>query len=119
MRRADRHATAVVVAAIAGVGAAGGCGRDHRGPPNAPAMRPQTAEVARGQELFRKFCYQCHPHGAGGLGPVLNDKPLPEIAIRTQIRKGVGAMPAFGDEWLTDDEVAAIAEYVQALREAP
>jgi mono/diheme cytochrome c family protein len=117
MRRVDGFAIVVLVAAI--TGGTVGCGRDHRGPPNAPAMRPQTAEVARGQELFRKFCYQCHPHGAGGLGPVLNDKPLPQFAIRTQIRKGVGAMPAFGDDWLSDDEVAAIAEYVQALRDAP
>ncbi len=48
-----------------------------------------------------------------------NDKPLPELAIRTQIRTGVGAMPSFDESWLTDDEVDAIAEYVQALRAAP
>ncbi len=29
------------------------------------------------------------------------------------------AMPAFDDSWLSDPEVAAIAEYVQALRAAP
>lgn len=95
------------------------CGRTQRGEPRAPELQPTSSEVARGGMLFRKFCYQCHPNGAGGLGPAINDKPLPEIAIRTQIRKGLGAMPSFGKEWLDDDEVAAIAEYVQALRAAP
>jgi len=95
------------------------CGKTQRGEPRAPELRPATVEVAQGESLFRKFCYQCHPNGAGGLGPAINDKPLPELAIRTQIRKGVGAMPAFGPDWLNDREVAAIAEYVQALRAAP
>lgn len=114
--RSEAIMCALVVAAL-GVTAA--CGRTHRGEPKAPEMQPKTAEVARGEALFRKFCYQCHPGGAGGLGPALNDKPLPEVAIRTQIRKGVGAMPSFDNSWLDDDEVAAIAEYVQALRAAP
>ncbi len=96
-----------------------GCGKTQRGEPRAPEMRPSSVEVSRGERLFRKFCYQCHPNGAAGLGPALNDKPLPEIVIRTQVRNGVGAMPAFGADWLKDDEVAAIAEYVQALRGAP
>jgi mono/diheme cytochrome c family protein len=95
------------------------CGKTQRGEPKAPELTPRSSEAAYGGMLFRKFCYQCHPNGAGGLGPAINNKPLPEIAIRTQIRKGVGAMPSFDEKWLSDDEVAAIAEYVQALRAAP
>lgn len=98
---------------------AAACGRQHRGEPRAPEVKPASVEVSVGERLFRKLCYQCHPGGAAGLGPALNDKPLPEFAIRTQIRKGVGAMPAFDESWLDDREVAAIAEYVQALRDAP
>ena len=101
------------------VSAIAACGNTQRGEPKAPELRPASAEVAMGEKLFRRFCYQCHPNGQGGLGPAINDKPLPEVAIRTQIRKGVGAMPSFDDSWLSDDEVAAIAEYVQALRSAP
>ncbi|HEU0035537.1 MAG TPA: cytochrome c [Kofleriaceae bacterium] len=107
------RASLVIVAVLAA------CGRQHRGEPTAPELRPRTAEVSAGQKLFRKFCYQCHPGGSAGIGPALNNKPLPEFAIRTQIRKGVGAMPAFPDDWLDDSEVAAIAEYVQALRASP
>ena len=74
---------------------------------------------ARGAALFQKLCYQCHPAGNSGLGPALNDKPLPEAAIRTQIREGVGAMPSFGADQLTDEEVDAIADYVQEMRATP
>ena len=95
------------------------CGRESRQTPSAPQLRPPTAAVARGERLYGVFCYQCHPDGAAGLGPALNDKPLPAVAIRTQIRKGVGSMPAFGDAWLNDQQVDDIAEYVQALRAAP
>lgn len=96
-----------------------GCGTQTRVTPDRPEVRALSAAALRGERLFGKFCYQCHPDGAGGLGPALNDKPLPAFAVRTQIRKGVGAMPAFGDDWLTDEQVAAIAEYVTALGAAP
>lgn len=95
------------------------CGRESRQAPSAPQLRPTSPAVARGDRLFGVFCYQCHPDGAAGLGPALNDKPLPAVAIRTQIRKGVGAMPAFSDAWLNDQQVHDIAEYVQALRASP
>ena len=95
------------------------CGREHRGEPRAPELVPTNAAIARGERLFQRFCYQCHPGGAAGLGPALNDKPVPKIAIRTQIREGVGSMPAFGDDWLTDAQVEDIASYVVALRRAP
>lgn len=99
--------------------AAAGCGASQRGEPSGPPVRPDDATEARGQRLFAQFCYQCHPGGEGGLGPSLNDKPLPELAVRTQIREGVGAMPGFGEQLLSDDDVAAIAEYVEELRQSP
>jgi mono/diheme cytochrome c family protein len=95
------------------------CGSEHRGEPRAPEVVPQTAAAARGEHLFQRFCYQCHPGGAAGLGPALNNKPLPTIAIKTQIREGVGSMPAFGEDWLSDAQVDDIAAYVRALRRAP
>ena len=96
-----------------------GCGLEHRGEPCAPELQPQTAAIAHGERLFHKFCYQCHPNGAAGLGPAINNKPLPALAIKTQIREGVGSMPAFGSDWLSDNEVEDIASYVKALHGAP
>lgn len=117
MRLTSAPVTLVSLLAIAAALAVA-CGKTQRGGPRAPEPQLDIQEM-KGAKLFRKFCYQCHPGGQGGLGPALNDKPLPEVAIRTQIRKGVGAMPSFDKTWLTDDEVAEIAKYVQALRAAP
>lgn len=114
-----RVITVFVVGTLVIAGIGGGCGRSQRGEPQGPEVRPDNPTEARGERLFGRFCYQCHPGGAGGLGPALNDKPLPEAAIRIQIRQGVGAMPAFDGDLLTDDEVAAIAKYVQELRGTP
>lgn len=98
-----------------------GCGgsTEHRGPPTGPEARPDNPEEARGERLFNRFCYQCHPNGAAGLGPAINDKPLPELAIKTQIREGVGAMPGFSEEVLPEGDVDAIADYVDDLRHTP
>jgi mono/diheme cytochrome c family protein len=95
------------------------CGAEHRGEPEAAEVIPATRGELHGKRLFQKFCYQCHPGGSQGLGPALNDKPLPAAAIRTQIRVGVGAMPSFGKDWLTDKQVAEIADYVTTLRHEP
>jgi hypothetical protein len=54
----------------------------------------------------------------GGLSGIAN-KPLPCLAMRTQIRAGVGAMPAFTEQMLGDDEVDAIVDYLNALQETP
>jgi mono/diheme cytochrome c family protein len=96
-----------------------GCGAEHRGEPHGPPVVPDTMAEARGARLYSRYCYQCHPGGEAGIGPALNNKPLPEFAIRTQIRNGVGAMPAFGDDLLRDDQVAANAKYVQEMRGTP
>jgi mono/diheme cytochrome c family protein len=95
------------------------CGAEHRGEPQSAEVIPATRSELHGKRLFQKFCYQCHPGGSQGLGPALNDKPLPAAAIRTQIRAGVGAMPSFGKDWLTDQQVAEIADYVTTLHHAP
>ena len=79
---------------------------------------PATRGELRGKRLFQKFCYQCHAGGSQGLGPALTDKLLAAAAIRTQIR-GHRSMPAFGKDWLSDRQVAEIAEYVTTLESAP
>ena len=96
-----------------------GCGAQRRGEPEAPAVRPDGPVELRGAVLFHRFCYQCHPGGEAGLGPGLNDKPVPDIAVRAQIRKGVGAMPSFDDETLPDRDVGAILAYMHEMRSGP
>ena len=106
-----RAASMIILALLA-------CGPKHRGAPHGPPIRSVITEH-RGKTLFQKFCYKCHPNGHTGLGPAINDKPLPEFAIKTQIRTGVGAMPSFDHSLLSDADVDAIADYLQQLRDAP
>ncbi|WDT80226.1 MAG: cytochrome c [Candidatus Manganitrophus sp.] len=54
-----------------------------------------SSTVTRGETIFMHACNQCHPKGEAGLGPALNNKPLPAFMIRFQVRHGLGAMPAF------------------------
>ena len=95
------------------------CGSEHRGPPHGPEVATRNPGEVYGQRLFYQYCYQCHPGGGAGLGPSLNDKPLPEVVIKEQIRRGVGDMPGFSETILSDGEVAAIADFVQDMRETP
>lgn len=95
------------------------CGPKRRGELVDAPVVPDTAGEQRGARLFSRHCYECHPGGEAGLGPALNNKPLPMGAISLQIRKGVGAMPGFNDDVLTDTDVTAIAEYVIELRTSP
>ncbi|NUP13710.1 MAG: cytochrome c [Polyangiaceae bacterium] len=96
-----------------------GCGSQQSSPPIAGAEPVlETAQKKHGEVMFMRNCNQCHPGGAGGLGPALNNKPAPKGAIALVIRTGPGDMPAFGKEELSSDDVDAIAAYVVALRSA-
>lgn len=75
----------------------------------------ETAAEKHGQLVYMKNCYRCHQGGEGGLGPVIN-LPLPDLLIRTQVRFGLGAMPAFGHDLISDDELDALLAYLKAVR---
>lgn len=79
-----------------------------------PLALDATAE--RGEEVFLRYCHQCHPFGEGGLGWSLNDKPLPGFAIRMQTRAGFGAMPAFGPDQIDAEQLDALVHYLKVLR---
>lgn len=93
-----------------------GCGPARRVTPSYQPQGVTDPQFQRGQHAFMTHCYQCHPSGASGLGPALNDKPLPPTLIRTQVRQGLGAMPAFSEEHIPDDELDDLVAYVKALR---
>ena len=96
--------------------AACGCGSSRRGTPYTRQVDTSDPVVAAGERAFSAHCHQCHPGGAGGLGPAINDKPLPVALIKTQVREGLGAMPAFQPNEVSDEQVDAIAAYLTALR---
>lgn len=75
-----------------------------------------SAEEQRGEQVFMKLCHQCHPGGSGGLAPGLNNKPAPAAAIRLQIRQGLGQMPSFKEDEISDADVDAVIAYLLAIR---
>src|SRR3954451_21866932 len=93
-----------------------GCGPERRSAPYTRELDTSDQAVADGERVFAANCYQCHPGGAGGLGPAINDKPLPVTAIKTQVRQGLGAMPAFSRDEVSDAQLDDIAKYLKALR---
>lgn len=108
-------------ATLALVGAAlllGGCGSAERGEPFAPPVQPVSIEARTGEQVFMVHCHQCHPRGTAGLGPPLNNVPLPAFLVRYQVRHGLGAMPAFGVVRLSDEELDQLIAYLLELRGA-
>jgi mono/diheme cytochrome c family protein len=75
--------------------------------------------LATGEAVFHRWCNECHPGGESGLGTALNDKPWPGWMIRFQVRNGLGAMPRFGSDQISGDELDALVRYVLALRRVP
>ncbi len=108
------HARVAVLVLAAGLAA---CGPQRRSVPLEGPLLLASTELARGERLFSRDCQGCHPRGEAGLGPALNDKPLPEWAIRLQVRRGFGAMPGFPPEELSDEELDAVVRYLKAVRD--
>ena len=108
--------TAALLATAAALAGAGlGCGSARKS--EIPESQFQSdSQLAQGRVVFMHNCNQCHVLGGPGLGPALNDKPLPAFAIKTQVRKGAGAMPAFSKDDITDEQLDAAVKYLEVLR---
>jgi mono/diheme cytochrome c family protein len=87
-----------------------------RGEPIVGQLAISEPGIARGQQVFMRECHQCHPGGEAGLGPAINNKPLPGFLIKFQVRNGLGAMPAFSQNEISPEELDHLVEYLKALR---
>ena len=77
---------------------------------------PLDVQAERGRAVFMANCHQCHPGGEAGLGPAINDKPLPEFLKKFQVRHGLGAMPSFSEQKISDEHLDDLMAYLNALR---
>ncbi len=114
MKNTNHLVILVLVAAILGLLAA--CGSARRSEPFRGPLPADNAVAARGQVVFSNYCQSCHPGGETGIGPSINNKPLPGFMIRRQVRKGLGAMPAFKEEVISEKDMDALIEYLDVLQ---
>jgi mono/diheme cytochrome c family protein len=109
----------VILVIVAGVLALGACTTARKVEPLAPPLDTSDPKVARGEKVFFQHCHQCHPHGQGGLGPAIVNKPLPEFLMKFQVRHGLGTMPSFGAEKIAAEDLEALMAYIKAVRGNP
>jgi mono/diheme cytochrome c family protein len=95
---------------------AAGCGTPRRDAPFTGPQLPPNEQILLGAQVFASSCNGCHPSGAGGIGPSINNKPLPTWLMRFQVRHGLGAMPAFDSEEISDAQLDALLTYLVGLR---
>jgi mono/diheme cytochrome c family protein len=93
-----------------------GCGSERRDEPLTDPLTTDDPRVALGHRVFSQHCNQCHPGGAAGLAPAINNKPLPVNLIKTQVRKGLGLMPAFSEREISEEELDGVVRYLKGLR---
>ena len=98
---------------------ASSCGSARRGEPLAPEFVASGDTLARGEQVFYRHCHQCHAGGESALGPAINNKPLPGWLMRTQVRYGLGVMPAFSEQEIGDRDLDNLIAYLVALRRRP
>ena len=92
------------------------CGPQRRDEPVTEPLTYSDERVLLGHKVFSQHCHQCHPGGAAGLAPSINDKPLPVNLIKTQVRQGLGAMPAFSEKEISEEDLDGVVRYLKALR---
>src|SRR5262245_34363551 len=65
------------------------------GVPKAVAGSVMLGDQYRGETVFQSSCSGCHgANGSGGIGPRLQGLPISIAAVKAQIDKGGGTMPA-------------------------
>ncbi|MBI2883375.1 MAG: c-type cytochrome [Candidatus Methylomirabilis oxyfera] len=81
-----------------------------------PAPSPGAPDLAaQGRQVYEsKGCVACHgPKAEGGIGPALAG--FNEAQILKQVRTPKGAMPAFPPDRLSDEEIKALAAFIESL----
>ncbi len=92
-----------------------GNGYYRRGEAIGRPIQVTTEAEARGQVVYARNCYHCHQGSEGGLGPALL-RLAPGPVVRTQIRTGLGVMPAFSHDEISPAEMDDLISYLRASR---
>jgi hypothetical protein len=107
------------IVALAGIVLVIGCHSVRRGEPIVGPLSSHDPAVQHGKIVFARRCDSCHPGGEGGLGPGINDKPLPVFAMKLQVRTGIvgfGVMPSFNKHKIPSEDLDDLMKYIKAVR---
>ena len=74
-----------------------------------------STDVAGGQEVYAKFCDDCHPDGGEDVGPSLIDDPHSPARLRQQIREGSGRMRPFSEARLSGEDLEKLLAYLASI----
>lgn len=115
--REPRHRAFAALGLVAVAAFTTACAPAYRGTPILEPLEIDDPQVALGQKVFFANCHQCHTGGAKAIGLGITGKPLPDWTIRFQVRNGIGQMPAFSEEEISDEELDGLVAYLNELRE--
>ena len=79
---------------------------------------PSTGNIDNGKKQYlRAGCWECHGYaGQGGRdGARLADTALSAAQLTRYVRKPTGAMPAYIDKVMTDQELADLWAYLKSM----
>lgn len=84
----------------------------------AVALNAQDGNVEKGKKIFLTVgCYECH--GTVGQGTVagarIGPPVLPVVGFLRYVRRPGGAMPAFTDKVLTDQDLTDVYAYLKSV----
>lgn len=97
--------------------------------PDIPVVEPDQGDVAEGQPIYQENCAACHsPTGVGGAMLAERDGditgvPIPDLGrsgpvdVGEAVRTGPGPMPVFGPDVVDDEQLDALARYVEELND--
>ena len=74
------------------------------------------SSVIKGEIAFMQYCHKCHPSGEAGLGPALTINPAPKFIKGFQVRHGLGVMPSFKKDEISEEDLDNILLYLKKLK---
>ena len=122
LRQLRAAAVGVSLAAIAALSSAPAAAQNKAAPPAETAAAAPVGSAAKGKALYGRIgCYQCHSEqGQGGTqGPRLGPRPIPFQAFLRYLRTPRGEMPPYKAKVMSDQDVADVYAFLQALPPPP
>lgn len=83
-----------------------------------PSQAADQPQWRSGEDLYNKVCGYCHKP-AVGVGTVLEGRELPVVYLKTIVRHGLNAMPAFPASYVDDVSLAELSKYLATLPTPP